>query len=49
MTAMKKVTLEPNQANLTAAYTAIDKAVKRKIFHHNKAARLKSKLAKLIK
>lgn len=49
MTAMKKMTLNPNQENLKAAYEAIDKATKRKIFHHNRAARLKSKMAKLLK
>ena len=49
VTAMKKMTLNPSQENLTSAYTAIDKAAKRKVFHHNKAARLKSKLAKLLK
>lgn len=49
MTAMKKMTLKPSKENLTAAYTAIDKAAKRKVFHYNRAARLKSKMAKLLK
>ena len=46
---MKKMTLKPSQENLTTAYKAIDKATKRKVFHHNRAARLKSKMAKLLK
>ena len=49
VTAMKKMTLKPSQENLTATYKAIDKATKRKVFHHNRAARLKSKMAKLLK
>lgn len=49
MTAMKKMTLKPSQENLTAAYKVIDKATKRKVFHYNRAARLKSKMAKLLK
>lgn len=49
MTAMKNMTLKPSQENLAAAYEAIDKAAKRNIFHHNRAARLKSKMAKLLK
>lgn len=36
----------PTKENLDAAYSAIDKAVKRNVFHKNKAARLKSQLAK---
>jgi small subunit ribosomal protein S20 len=49
VTAMKKMTVKPSQENLTAAYKAIDKATKRKVFHHNRASRLKSKMAKLLK
>lgn len=45
MDAMKKA---PSQTNLTKAYSAIDKAVKRNIFHRNKAARYKSQMAKLL-
>lgn len=33
---------------LAAAYKILDKAGKRNIVHHNKAARLKSRLAKLL-
>jgi len=32
--------------NLSTIYKAIDKAVKRKIFHPNKAARMKQMLSK---
>lgn len=40
---------KPSMENLTVAYSAIDKAVKRNLFHQNKASRLKSQLAKLVK
>lgn len=46
--AIKTMRLKPGQDNLQAAYQAIDKAAKRRIFHPNKAARLKSRLAQLI-
>jgi ribosomal protein S20 len=39
----------PTASALAAAYRAIDTAVKRNVFHKNKAARLKSQLAKLVK
>lgn len=39
----------PTMKTLTAAYSAIDKGVKRNIYHQNKAAHLKSQLAKLVK
>jgi small subunit ribosomal protein S20 len=35
--------------NLSAAYAKIDRAAKKHIIHKNKAARLKSQLAKLLK
>ncbi len=38
---------KPTKENLKEVYSALDKAVKRNIFHKNKAARLKSKLSKL--
>ena len=44
-TALKKAQANPNKKNLSLAYSALDKAVKKKIIHRNKAARLKSKLA----
>lgn len=43
----KKVEAEPTQQNLQAAYAAIDKAVKKGVFHPNKGARLKSQVAKI--
>lgn len=42
---MKKT---PSSENLATAYSAIDRAVKKNIFHKNKAARLKSQLTRLI-
>ena len=44
-----KVRQTMNEADLGAAYSAIDKSVKKKLMHKNKAARLKSQLAKIIK
>lgn len=49
VTAMKKMRLKPTQDSLKTAYRAIDLAAKRNVFHVNKAARLKSQLAKLLK
>ena len=48
MSAIKKAVKEPTQENLNLAYKAIDKAAKRNVFHHNRAARLKSKVARLV-
>jgi small subunit ribosomal protein S20 len=48
-TAIKRLRTNPLKEHLPAAYKAIDKAVKKGIFHQNKAARLKSQLAKLVK
>jgi small subunit ribosomal protein S20 len=44
-TAIKKTTSE----NLSSVYSTIDKSAKRGLIHKNKAARLKSKLAKSVK
>ncbi len=49
MTAMKNMTLNPTKENLAIVYETVDKAAKRNVFHHNRAARLKSKMAKLLK
>lgn len=38
----------PNAKNLTAAFSALDKAAKVNLIHFNKASRLKSRLSKLI-
>ena len=43
--AIRKAQKSPSKIN--AAYSAIDRAVKRNIIHKNKAARIKSSLAKL--
>jgi small subunit ribosomal protein S20 len=43
-----KMEKDPNPDNLKAAFSAVDKAVKRNLFHKNKAARLKSQLSKLM-
>jgi len=48
-TMMDKMRQEPTQENLASAYQAIDKAAERNIYHHNKAARLKAQMARLIK
>lgn len=48
-TAVDAVRKTPTMEKLSAAYSAIDKAVKRHIFHRNKAARLKQQLARLVK
>lgn len=44
--ALKKAKEKPIKKNLALAYSALDRAVKKKIIHKNKAARLKSKLTK---
>lgn len=44
----KKAQKKPTAENVQIAFKAIDKAVKKDIFHKNKAARIKSRLAKLI-
>ena len=46
--AIKKFRKEPTEANLKEAYSRIDRALKRNIIHRNKAARFKSRLAKLL-
>lgn len=40
---------KPEAGSLSQAFSAIDRAVKRHIFHKNKGARLKSQLSKLLK
>lgn len=44
-----KMKKEPSVEALNNVFSAIDKAVKRNIFHKNKAARLKSQMSKLLK
>lgn len=37
-----------SETALSAAFSAIDRAAKKRVIHRNKAARLKSKLSKLL-
>jgi small subunit ribosomal protein S20 len=46
-TAIDQVKKETNQKNLSLASSKIDRAVKKNLIHKNKAARIKSRLAKL--
>lgn len=39
----------PTLENLRKAYSTLDKAAKKNVFHKNKAARLKSRLSRLLK
>lgn len=43
---LKEVLKKTNSKNLNLAYSKLDKAVKKHLMHRNKAARLKSRLAK---
>jgi len=45
---LEKNKIEEAKNQLSLVYKAIDKAAKRNVIHKNKAARLKSKYAKLI-
>ena len=45
--ALKKARLDPNLKNLSQAAKILDRAAKKRVIHPNKAARLKSRLAKL--
>ncbi len=54
--ALETYTAEPNPENMeivnqamSAAYSKIDKAVKRKVLHRNNGARKKSRLARVLK
>jgi len=47
-TVMDSVKKKPSAQTLSNAFSAIDRAVKRNIFHKKKAARLKSQMAKLV-
>lgn len=47
--AVKLAHSQPSWKNIQSAYSALDKAAKKKVIHKNKASRLKSKLAKLLK
>lgn len=45
--ALKRAKERPTKKNLALAYSAIDKAAKKKVIYKNKAARLKSRLAEM--
>jgi small subunit ribosomal protein S20 len=47
-TSMDKMKVEPSSENLQEAYSAIDMANKRNIFHRNKAARYKRQMSVLL-
>jgi len=47
--AIKKARTSKSAKDLQAVFSALDKAAKVKLIHPNKAARLKSRLSKLIK
>jgi len=47
--ALKQARKNPNKKNLESAFSALDRAAKKKFIHQNKANRLKSRLAKLLK
>ena len=46
--AIKQFRRQPTETNLHEVYSAVDKALKHNLIHHNKAGRLKSRLAKLL-
>jgi len=46
--AIKKAEKTPSQKTIQAAFKSLDKGVKKKILHSNKAARIKSRLSKFI-
>lgn len=45
---IKKAKKQPSEKAIRAAVGALDKAAKRNVIHKNKAARLKSSIAKLV-
>jgi len=47
-TTVKKFLAKPTAESLKGVYSAIDKAVKRNLFHKNKASRLKSNYSKRV-
>lgn len=46
--AIKAFRIKPSKEALRLAYSAIDMAKKKKVIHKNKAARLKSRLTKIL-
>ena len=47
--ALKEARLKKTKKAVQLAYQALDRAAKRKVIHKSKAARLKSRLVKLVK
>ena len=45
---IKKAKKTPSEKNINEAISIIDKSAKNKVIHKNKAARMKSKLSKLL-
>jgi len=45
---LDKTRKEKTPENLSAAFSALDRAAKKKVFHRGKVDRLKSRLAKLV-
>lgn len=45
--AVKKAQRKPTPGNIQEAFRAVDKGVKKDIYHKNKASRIKSRLSKL--
>lgn len=46
-TFLKKARNNPTLKNISLAFSALDRAAKKKVIHRNKASRLKARLAKL--
>jgi len=46
--AIRQFKKNPTWENLSQVYSTVDKAAKKHIFHKNKAARIKSRLSRLI-
>lgn len=47
--AVKKVRLDPNAATLKGAYSALDRALKKRVLPAGRVDRMKSRLSKLVK
>ncbi len=47
--AVKKAKKQPTEKALSFSFSILDKAAKKKLIHKNKAARLKSRIAKMLK
>jgi len=47
-TVLDAVKITPSGENVSQAFSMIDRAVKKNLFHRNKAARMKSQLSRLV-